>query len=66
MAEREEGWETDPFGRHEARRTSDGNPIKLVRDDGVESYDAPRCAAHPLRRHAPRPPVAPRRPPAGG
>jgi len=41
VAEREEGWYTDPFGRHEARWMSDGTPTKLVRDDGVESYDDP-------------------------
>ncbi len=35
----EEGWFTDPFGLHDARWMSDGNPTKLVRDHGVESYD---------------------------
>jgi len=40
-AEREEGWYTDPFGRHEARWMSDGTPTKLVRDGDVESYDDP-------------------------
>jgi hypothetical protein len=39
--EHEEGWYTDPFGRHEARWLSNGQPTKLVRDAGVESYDAP-------------------------
>ncbi len=39
--EEEEGWFTDPFGRHEARWLSFGTPTKLVRDDGVESYDDP-------------------------
>ena len=39
--ERDEGWYTDPFGRHEARWMSDGEPTKLVRDAGVDSYDAP-------------------------
>ncbi len=39
--EREEGWYTDPFERHEARWMSDGTPTKLVRDGGVESYDDP-------------------------
>jgi hypothetical protein len=34
-----EGWYTDPFGRHEARWMSDGEPTKLVRDAGVESFD---------------------------
>jgi hypothetical protein len=37
----EEGWYTDPFGRHEARWLSDGRPTKLVRDAGTESYDEP-------------------------
>ena len=37
----EEGWFTDPFGRHEARWLSQGTPTKLVRDGGVESYDDP-------------------------
>ncbi len=41
MVEREEGWYTDPFARHDARWMSDGTPTKLVRDGDVESYDAP-------------------------
>jgi hypothetical protein len=39
--EREEGWYTDPFGRHEARWMSDGSPTKLVRDGDAESYEDP-------------------------
>jgi len=39
--EDEEGWFTDPFGRHEARWMSKGTPTKLVRDGGDESYDDP-------------------------
>ncbi len=39
--EDEEGWFTDPFGRHEARWFSQGTPTKLVRDHEVESYDDP-------------------------
>jgi hypothetical protein len=39
--EEEEGWFTDPFGRHEARWLSAGQPTKLVRDGEVESYDEP-------------------------
>jgi hypothetical protein len=35
--EGEEGWYTDPFGRHEARWLSDGSPTKLVRDGDAES-----------------------------
>jgi hypothetical protein len=38
---REEGWFTDPYGRHEARWMSDGHATKLVRDGGVEIYDDP-------------------------
>jgi hypothetical protein len=37
----EEGWYTDPYGRHEARWISDGKPTKLVRDGTVESHDEP-------------------------
>lgn len=36
-----EGWFTDPYAIHEARWLSDGRPTKLVRDEGVESYDEP-------------------------
>jgi hypothetical protein len=36
-----EGWYTDPYQRHEARWLSRGKPTKLVRDEGVESYDEP-------------------------
>ena len=36
------GWHPDPFGVHEARYFSaDGQPTKLVRDRGMESYDEP-------------------------
>ena len=46
----EEGWYTDPFDRHEARWMSAGQPTKLVRDRGVESFDeAPAEPPH----HAP-------------
>jgi hypothetical protein len=37
----QEGWYTDPFGRHEARWMSKGVPTKLVRDGKEESYDDP-------------------------
>lgn len=37
----QEGWYTDPYGRHEARWLSEGKPTKLVRDAGVEAYDQP-------------------------
>lgn len=41
VTERLEGWCSDPFGRHEARWLSDGQPTRLVRDARVESYDDP-------------------------
>ncbi len=37
----QEGWYTDPYGRHEARWMSGGVPTKLCRDGDTESYDAP-------------------------
>jgi hypothetical protein len=36
-----EGWYHDPFGLHEARWFSDGDPTALVRDGRVESRDEP-------------------------
>lgn len=33
------GWYTDPWELHQARWMSAGKPTKLVRDEGVESYD---------------------------
>lgn len=49
----EEGWYTDPYGRHESRWMSDGKPTKLVRDGTVESHDEPpdeppKSPAHPI------------------
>ncbi len=36
------GWHPDPFGLHEGRYfNADGQPTKLVRDRGRESYDEP-------------------------
>ena len=36
------GWHGDPYGIHEERWVSgDGEPTKLVRDGGQESYDPP-------------------------
>jgi hypothetical protein len=41
-----QGWHPDPFGVHEACYFSaDGQPTKLVRDRGVESYDEPPSGA---------------------
>lgn len=37
----QEGWYTDPWGRHEARWISQGVPTRLVRDGKIESYDDP-------------------------
>ena len=36
-----EGWYRDPFAIHEDRWMSQGQPTKLVRDGGTESYDPP-------------------------
>lgn len=37
----QQGWSADPFRLHEQRYFSAGQPTKLVRDGGVESYDEP-------------------------
>lgn len=39
MAEEQQGWHPDPFGRHEARYFSAGSPTYLVRDGYVEGSD---------------------------
>ena len=36
-----QGWYRDPYKVHEDRYFSDGQPTKLVRDGGAESYDPP-------------------------
>jgi hypothetical protein len=36
-----EGWYKDPYGKHDDRWLSDGEPTSLVRDDGIESHDPP-------------------------
>jgi hypothetical protein len=36
-----EGWYRDPYGIHEDRWVSDGQPTSLVRDQGTESRDEP-------------------------
>lgn len=36
-----QGWYRDPYGIHNDRWFSNGQPTKLVRDEGVESYDPP-------------------------
>ena len=35
------GWFSDPYHEHECRYFSGGNPTKLVRDSGRESFDPP-------------------------
>ena len=35
------GWQADPYGMHEQRYFSQGQPTKLVRNRGLESYDPP-------------------------
>jgi hypothetical protein len=42
-----QGWCTDPFGRHEARWFSGGDPTALVRDGGIESTDPPPAGRLP-------------------
>lgn len=42
-----EGWFGDPYGLHEDRWFSEGDPTKLVRDGGVESYDDPPAGPRP-------------------
>ena len=40
-----QGWYLDPFRLHEARYFSSGQPTRLVRDGGTESYDEPPSGA---------------------
>lgn len=40
-----QGWQADPFGLHEERYFSAGQPTKLVRDGGTETYDEPPAEA---------------------
>jgi hypothetical protein len=46
---REQGWHGDPFALHEDRWFSAGQPTRLVRDKGAESYDEPPDAQPELR-----------------
>jgi putative flippase GtrA len=41
------GWQRDPYGIHEDRYFTRGEPTRLVRDGGVESYDEPPNSAEP-------------------
>jgi hypothetical protein len=50
---RAQGWYLDPYGIHSDRWYSDGYPTVLVRDHGIESYDAlpswqPKSAPVPI------------------
>jgi hypothetical protein len=45
---RAEGWYYDPYEIHSDRWFSDGQPTKLVRDQGVESRDEPPPWEPPL------------------
>jgi hypothetical protein len=47
MSEPAQGWYRDPFAIHQDRYFSEGWPTKLVRDDGMESYDLPPDRAVP-------------------
>jgi hypothetical protein len=53
----EEGWYTDPYGLHDARWMSMGEPTKLVRDGDVESYQDPpdSLPSHPAIKIEPPP-----------
>ncbi len=41
------GWERDPYGIHELRYFSQGQPTKLVKDGNVEAYDDPPLSTVP-------------------
>jgi hypothetical protein len=45
-----EGWQADPFRRHEARYYSVGRPTELVRDGNAVSYDEPPSRGTRRRR----------------
>jgi hypothetical protein len=53
------GWNTDPYGLHEHRYFSGGQPTKLVRDGGRESYDEPPDSPPPVVQPDPVSPVSP-------
>src|SRR5215469_2954976 len=48
LAVHAEGWYRDPYEIHGDRWFSDGRPTRLVRDQGVESYDEPPPGEPPL------------------
>lgn len=54
-----QGWHPDPFGLHGERYFSaDGQPTKLVRDRGAESYDEPPSGADEVAAAMARMPAA--------
>ena len=53
---RVQGWHPDPFERHEDRWFSDGKPTRLVRDQGIESYDEPPLEQPPPEQPPPEQP----------
>jgi hypothetical protein len=58
-----QGWHPDPFGLHEARYFSAaGEPTKLVRDSGVETYDEPPSRADEVATAMARMPAGPEPP----
>ena len=56
------GWNIDPYGLHEHRYFSGGQPTKLVRDGGRESYDEPPDSPPPVVQPDPVSPVSPMEP----
>lgn len=64
-----QGWCPDPYGNHDDRWFSDGEPTSLVRDQGTESHDEPpqgQLPVNPLGRDQPPQERLPRYPrPAG-
>jgi len=59
LAPRPQGWYGDPYQLHEDRYFSAGEPTKLVRDGGIESYDAPPEGPMPEGRLSPAVAAAP-------
>ena len=61
MTEEQQGWQPDPFGRHQSRYFSAGRPTYLVRDGHVEGSDPVEQIppqAYPRQAHAVTPPAA--------
>jgi hypothetical protein len=67
VGEEQQGWQPDPFGRHQSRYFSAGRPTYLVRDGQVEGSDPVEQIppnAYPPRAYAGMPPAAYPQPPA--